>query len=104
MARSAAEWNTPPKFPVTHYVDSRIYTDQAIFEEEKEELFKPSWIIACHESELAAPYDYRLFTHPAGVPLIIVRGEDQKIRAFYNICPHRGNTILYDPSGNAKRM
>ena len=49
-------------------------------------------------------FDYRLFTHPAGVPLIIVRGDDQKVRGFYNICPHRGNTILYDPAGNAKRM
>src|SRR5207253_230531 len=35
---------------------------------------------------------------------IIVRGDDAKVRAFYNICPHRGNTILYDPAGNAKRM
>jgi len=33
-----------------------------------------------------------------------VRGDDTKVRAFYNICPHRGNTILYDPSGNARRM
>ena len=104
MAKSAAEWNAPPKFPATHYVDSRIYTDQAIFDEEREKLFKPSWIIACHESEIAAPYDYRLFNHPAGVPLIVVRGDDGNVRAFYNICPHRGNTILYDPSGNAKRM
>ncbi len=59
MAKSAAEWSAPPKFPATHYVDSRVYTDEAIFEEEKNKLFKPAWIIACHESEMAAPYDYR---------------------------------------------
>src|SRR5205809_40098 len=52
MARTAAEWNAPPKFPATHYVDSRLYTDEAIFGEEKEKLFRPSWIIACHESGL----------------------------------------------------
>ena len=104
MAKTAAEWEAKPKFPATHYVDSRVYTDEAIFEEEKEKLFRPSWIIACHESEMAAPYDYRLFNHPAGVPLIVIRGDDSKVRAFYNICPHRGNTILYDPSGNAKRL
>ncbi len=104
MAKSAAEWNAPPKFPATHYVDSRIYTDESILAEEKEKLFRPAWIVACHESELAAPYDYRLFNHPAGVPLIAIRGDDSKVRAFYNICPHRGNTILHDPSGNAKRM
>jgi methanesulfonate monooxygenase large subunit len=104
MSKSEAQWNAAPSFPTSHYVDSRLYTDEAIFNEEKEKLFKPAWMIACHESELAAPGDYRLFTHPAGVPLIVIRGEDQKVRAFYNICPHRGNTILYDPSGNAKRM
>ena len=104
MAKNAAEWNAAPKFPTSHFVDSRIYTDDAIFEEEKEKLFKPTWIIACHESEIPKAYDYRLFNHPAGVPLIVVRGEDMKVRAFYNICPHRGNTILYDPAGNAKRM
>ena len=104
MAKSAAQWDVPPKFPPTHFVDSRVYTDDMIFEEEKEKLFRPSWIIACHESEIEAPFDYRLFNHPCGVPLIVIRGDDAKVRAFYNICPHRGNTILYDPSGNAKRM
>ena len=59
MAKSAAEWDAPPKLPVTHYVDSRIYTDQSIYEEEIEKLFKPSWIIACHESEIANANDYR---------------------------------------------
>ena len=49
MPKSAAEWNAKPKFPTSHYVDSRIYTDQALYEEEIEKLFKPSWIIACHE-------------------------------------------------------
>jgi len=104
MSKTEAQWNAAPKFPASHYVDSRLYTDPQIFAEEKEKLFKPAWIIACHESELPAAYDYRLFTHPAGVPLIIIRGEDEKVRAFYNICPHRGNTLLYDPSGNAKRV
>ena len=104
MAKNATQWNEPPKFPNSHFVDSRIYTEQDIYEEEKEKLFRPSWIIACHESEIPNAHDYRLFDHPAGVPLIIIRGDDNKVRAFYNICPHRGNTVLYDPAGNAKRM
>jgi methanesulfonate monooxygenase large subunit len=104
MAKNAAEWAARPKFPPTHYVDARIYSDPQIFEDEQAKIFKPSWIIACHESEIPNVFDYRLFTHPTGAPLIIVRGEDQKVRAFYNICPHRGNAILYDPAGSAKRM
>jgi len=104
MAKTAAEWAARPKFPTSHYVDARIYSDPTIFEEEKEKLFKKCWIIGCHESEIPNAYDYRLFSHPAGMPLIVVRGDDMKVRTFYNICPHRGNAILYDPAGNAKRM
>src|SRR3712207_7658332 len=61
-------------------------------------------MLACHESELPEPNDYRPYHHPAGVNLIVVRGEDDRVRSFFNVCPHRGNTILYSPSGNAKRM
>ena len=94
----------PPKLPQSHFVDSRIYTDEAIFREEQQKVFGKSWIIACHESELPGAFDYRTFSHPAGTPLIVVRGEDMRVRSFYNVCPHRGNTLLYDPVGNAKRI
>ena len=96
MSKNAAQWTTPPKFPASHYVDSRIYSEQQIFEEEREKLFKPAWIIACHESELAAAFDYRLFTHPAGVPLIVIRGDDQKVRALTIRKEHRSNGISVD--------
>ena len=32
MAKTAADWNAPPKFPASHYVDSRIYTEPSIFQ------------------------------------------------------------------------
>jgi methanesulfonate monooxygenase large subunit len=104
MSRNAIQWYAKPKFPETHYVDTKIYTEEALFREEQEKIFSKTWIIACHESEVPNVFDYRTFNHPSGVPLIVVRGEDMKVRAFYNICPHRGNTLLYDPVGNAKRI
>jgi methanesulfonate monooxygenase subunit alpha len=66
MSKNAEQWQARPSFPTTHYVDARIYSDAQIFEEEKDKLFRPAWIIACHESEIAAAFDYRLFTHPSG--------------------------------------
>ena len=104
MSRNHDQWLRKPPFPDSHFVDASIYTSEKLFEEEQEKIFRSSWIIACHESEVPEVYDYRTFRHPSGENLIIIRGEDRQIRAFYNICPHRGNTILYDPSGNAKRM
>lgn len=104
MARTSVEWERTPDFPTTHYVDTSIYTDDQIFREEQEKIFNKCWIIACHESEIPNAFDYRTFNHPGGAPLIVVRGADMKVRSFYNICPHRGNTLLYDPVGNAKRI
>ncbi len=104
MPRSAAEWAERPKFPATHYVDTRLYTDGGLFAEEQEKIFDRTWIIACHESEVPAPYDYRTFRHPGGKNLIVQRGDDGEIRVFYNICPHRGNVLLRDPAGNARTL
>ena len=89
---NAALWHQQPKFPPSHFVDSRIYTDEQLFNEEREKIFNKCWIIACHESEVPNAFDYRTFSHPGGTPLIVVRGEDKQVRSFYNVCPHRGNS------------
>ncbi|HUI18026.1 MAG TPA: aromatic ring-hydroxylating dioxygenase subunit alpha [Alphaproteobacteria bacterium] len=81
------------------FVDSRLYTDQSIFEEELGKIWKGSWLPAVHESELAAPLDFRTIT-VAREPIVIVRGSDGKVRAFRNVCPHRGNLIVRKPAGN----
>ena len=104
MSRTSQEWGQGPKLPVTHYVDTKIYTDEEIHREEVEKIFNKLWLIACHESEVANAFDYRTFLHPCGKSLLIVRGEDMQVRCFYNTCSHRGNTLLQDPSGNAKRI
>jgi methanesulfonate monooxygenase subunit alpha len=101
MASSAFEWETPPALPVTHYIDNRIYTDETIFEEEQQKIFAKVWKFCCHESELAEPGDFRT-TIIAGKPIVIVRGEDGTVRAFYNACPHRGAPIVREPAGNEK--
>jgi methanesulfonate monooxygenase subunit alpha len=81
------------------FVDSRIYSEALIFEEELQKIWKKVWLATVHESELAAPLDYRTLTL-AREPVIIVRGSDGKIRAFLNVCPHRGNLIVRKPAGN----
>ncbi|MHB8619586.1 MAG: aromatic ring-hydroxylating oxygenase subunit alpha [Chloroflexota bacterium] len=104
MARTNAEWNQRPALPLTHYVDPRVYTDPAIFRDEQDKIFSSVWLLACHESEVPEVYDYRTYNHPSGRNLVVVRGEDGKIRTFFNVCPHRGNTLVYNPAGNAKHL
>lgn len=104
MSRTSAEWDRLPGLPVTHYVNSKIYTDEQLHKEEVAKIFNKVWLIACHESEIPNAFDYRTFLHPSGRSIVVVRGEDMTVRSFYNICSHRGNTLVQDPAGNAKRM
>jgi methanesulfonate monooxygenase large subunit len=104
VSRNSAQWAERPKLPRTHYVDSRLYTDERLFREEQDRIFGSTWILACHESELPNQYDFRTFRHPGGPNLVLVRGDDGLVRAFYNVCPHRGNALVYEPAGNARAL
>ena len=98
-SRNHAQWTAPPKLAKGEWVDSRIYSDHAIFEEELDKIWKKAWIPVCHESELKNAYDFRTVTI-AREPVIVVRGKDMKVRSFLNVCPHRGNMIERRPSGS----
>ncbi|NQV79901.1 MAG: aromatic ring-hydroxylating dioxygenase subunit alpha [Alphaproteobacteria bacterium] len=103
MAHNAGTERTLPEMPDTHVVSGAVYTDKAIFEDEKRQVFGRCWHLACHESELSTPYDYRTFDY-IGTPLIAIRGGDGVVRTFMNVCSHRGAKIIQEPSGNAKRL
>ncbi|MCW5770510.1 MAG: Rieske 2Fe-2S domain-containing protein [Rhodospirillaceae bacterium] len=88
----------PPPFPATHYVDNRIYTDPGVFAAESERIFATTWKFVLHESEIAQEGDFRTAT-VAGRPLIVIRGDDGRVRTFLNVCPHRGAQIVRKPAG-----
>ncbi|MBM3503909.1 MAG: aromatic ring-hydroxylating dioxygenase subunit alpha [Alphaproteobacteria bacterium] len=102
-AKNAAQWLEPPRVPETHYVSGAVYTDPAIFAEEREKIFFRTWRMACHESELPAPGDFRTYDH-VGMPLVTVRGKDGRIRTFLNVCSHRGATLVQEIAGNVERF
>jgi methanesulfonate monooxygenase large subunit len=111
-AKNHRQWIADPILKQSEWVDSRIYSDPQIFEEEQEKIFKKTWIPVCHESELPNAYDFRT-TSIAREPVIVCRGPDNEVRAFLNVCPHRGMIIERrpsgsflegQPSGNPKRM
>ena len=101
MARTQREWARPPQVAAPDYVSNLIYTDPAIFDDEREHIARKTWKFACHESEIPAPGDYRTFDH-AGCPLIAARGDDGVVRTFVNACSHRAARILREPRGNAR--
>ncbi|HXF34400.1 MAG TPA: aromatic ring-hydroxylating dioxygenase subunit alpha [Candidatus Acidoferrales bacterium] len=84
-------------------VANRVYYDQAIYQAEIENIFSRCWQLVCHESEVAAPGQF-LATRIADSPVVIVRGKDEKLRAFYNTCRHRGSRVVMEQCGEATSL
>ena len=80
-----------------------FYKDPEIFEKEKEKIIFDNWIFAGHVSQIQNSGDYFLF-NLLEESVIIVRGNDMEIRAFFNVCRHRGSHVCLEKSGNSKRF
>lgn len=87
------------KLDGSRVIDRSIYVDPAIFEAEHEKIFAGTWQWVAHESELRAFGDYITATI-AGRPIVVSRGKDDRITAFFNTCTHRGAVLAPHPRGN----
>lgn len=77
------------------------YHSEALLDLEKEELFKTHWQIACHVSDIPRPGDYHTFDL-CGERAIVVHGDDGDIKAFHNICRHRGSRLVVQDKGHCR--
>jgi len=69
------------------------YTSERFYKRERERIFLKHWNCIGHQSRVPDAGSYITLTF-CDVPLIVVRGQDMKIRAFINSCRHRGSEIL----------
>ena len=69
------------------------YTSEEFYKREVERIFMKVWNFLGRVEQVPGPGDYFAASF-AGVPLIVLRGEDGKVRAFANTCRHRGSELL----------
>ena len=81
-----------------HSLDQALYNSESAFARDRERIMFRQWILAGHESSAANPGDWFL-CDIAGESIIIVRGQDRRLRAFANVCRHRGSHVCLKPSG-----
>jgi Rieske 2Fe-2S family protein len=81
----------------------RAYHDEAIHEWERENFLRADWVVVGRTSEAPDRGTY-FVTELDGEPIIVVRGRDSELRAFYNVCQHRGTAVVEEACGKAVRF
>ena len=87
----------------TMEVPATAYTDPAIFEREKAEIFLKLPLLAALTAEMPNPGDYKAM-ELLGKPVLITRKTDGTVAAMLNVCAHRGMILKPEGHGNARRF
>ena len=78
------------------------YTEPAVFAQEQERIFEAYWFAAARTADVASPGSFR--TVDVGREnVLLVRGRDRTLRAFLNVCRHRGARVCMQQSGTGQR-
>lgn len=77
------------------------YRSEALLALERERLFLTHWQVAGHVNDIPAPGDWFAFDMP-GERAVVMRGEDGQVRAFHNLCRHRGARVVDGARGHCR--
>ncbi|MBV9529274.1 aromatic ring-hydroxylating dioxygenase subunit alpha [Sphingomonas sp.] len=79
-----------------------LYHDPEFFSAEVRAFLRAAPQVVCHESEIALAGEWRSLDY-LGESVIVIRGDDGKVRAFVNVCRHRGSRLV-DGTGGCARV
>jgi phenylpropionate dioxygenase-like ring-hydroxylating dioxygenase large terminal subunit len=97
MMDKKLDWE-PAEPEDAHTLPARFFYDPQVLEAERERIFYKAWHVVGHASELAAPGAF-LTQEIFDQSVIVIRGADGEVRAFHNVCQHRGNRLLLQRRG-----
>ena len=81
----------------------KYFVSREILAEEQETIFSTQWMLVGHQSQIAGAGNY--IVQQVGVEsLIVIRDKSGEIRAFYNVCRHRGTRLKEDVCGHASAI
>jgi 3-phenylpropionate/trans-cinnamate dioxygenase alpha subunit len=81
-------------------ISPEIFISEEIYQMELERLFSRTWLFLAHDSMFPNPGDF-FSTYMGGDPVIIARQKDGSVKAFLNVCRHRGMKVCRAEEGNA---
>jgi choline monooxygenase len=84
-------------------IPSSWYTHKAFYQLELKTVFSRSWQLAARLDQLTQPGEY-VSTDISGEPVVLVRGNDGALRAFFNVCRHHAAAVMTEPQGKATQL
>ena len=79
------------------------YVDRDLYQLESRTVFANTWQLAARLDQLRTPGSY-VTTDIAGEPVVIVRGADDVLRAFFNVCRHHAAAVMTEAEGSAAQL
>ena len=95
-----ASYNDRAPLAEARTIPAPWYTDNRIATLEHKTVFSRTWQAVGRTDQVAKPGDY-LTANIAGEPIVVVRGQDGALRAFFNVCRHHAAAVMTEPSGHA---
>ncbi len=80
-----------------------LYHDPEVYALEQARIFRRSWQLVCHLSDISEPGDWQSLVI-GGESILVIRGDDGEVRALSNICRHRASRLVDGPQGCAKKL
>jgi len=81
----------------------KYFVSPEIFAKEQAQIFSTQWLLVGHQSQLPSPGDY-IVQDVNRESIIMIRDKDEEIRAFYNVCRHRGTRLKEDACGHSSAI
>ncbi len=86
-----------------HALERDLYCDDGVYAQDLEQIFYREWLFALPSPTLPKPGAYATIQIGA-YPVVVVRGTDGAIRAFHNVCRHRGQRLCAHDTGSAAKL
>jgi glycine betaine catabolism A len=86
-----------------HGLPRAFYQDEALYARELAKIWHAGWLFAGFAFEIPNPGDFLTLDVDA-TPVLVMRGDDGAVRAFHNVCRHRGTQLAREPSGHLRAL
>ena len=85
-------------------IPSAWYTDGRVLDLERQTVFSRSWQFAGRVDQLERPGQFVTCETAGGEPIVLVRGQDEVLRGFFNVCRHHAAAVVTTPEGSANQL